>query len=70
MPEQKVSLAAFIVLAELLDQAFPDPMPVPDYLSHDCERAEQALDASLGKASFTSDPVLAQLFAMSHLPAK
>ena len=68
MTRQKVSLPRFIMVGELLDQAFPDPVPAPDYLSHQCELAEQALmgmNASLGS---TGDERLARLFAVALRP--
>jgi hypothetical protein len=36
----------------------------PDYLSHDCERAEEALLSSIGRTGRTDDKVLAELFSL------
>jgi hypothetical protein len=63
---RKVSTARFVMVAELLDHAFPRGAATPDYLSHDCERAEQALLSSVGRTGFTSDKLLAKLLAVSH----
>lgn len=68
MAEQKVTLASFIRVAELLDRAFPDSAAVPDYLSHDCERAEQALQRTVTRPGYTSDPLLARLFDVNLDP--
>lgn len=61
---QKVSAGRFVLVAELLDHAFPKAKATPDYLSHDCERAEQALLSSLGATCTTSDEALAKLLAL------
>jgi len=63
---QRVSAGRFVLVAELLEQAFPKAKATPDYLSHDAERAEQALLSSLGKTCTTRDEALAQLLALSH----
>ncbi len=63
---QRVSAGRFVLVAELLDQAFPKAEATPDYLSHDAERAEQALLSSLGSACTTRDETLAQLLALKH----
>jgi hypothetical protein len=63
---RKVSASRFVLVAELLDHAFPKQQATPDYLSHDCERAEQALLNAIGKSGYTSDKVLADLLALSH----
>lgn len=60
----KVSIARFVVVAELLDRAFPKAAATPDYLSHDCERAEQALLTSVGRTGRTNDKLLAELFSL------
>jgi hypothetical protein len=60
----KVSLARFVAVAELLDHAFPKAVATPDYLSHDCERAEEALLSSIGRTGMTDDKVLAELFSL------
>jgi hypothetical protein len=62
----RVSAARFFAVAELLDQAFPKANAVPDYLSHECEKAEQSLLTAIGKTAFTSDPLLAKLLAVTH----
>lgn len=63
---RRVSLSRFIAVAELLDHAFPDAVPVPDYLSHECERAEQSLLGAVGRSAETSDPLLAKLLGITH----
>ena len=65
-PVRRVSTARFVLVAELLDQAFPKAKATPDYLSHDCERAEQALLTSIGKSGYTKDKQLADLLVLSH----
>jgi hypothetical protein len=64
-PEQKVSLRRFIQIGEMLDHAFADPAPTPDYLAHQCELAEQALLRAQAALGSTADPLLAQLFALT-----
>lgn len=64
-PDRKVSLRRFIMVGELLDHAFADPVPTPDYLAHQCELAEQALLGSLASSGSTDDPMLAELFALT-----
>jgi len=63
---QRVSAGRFVLVAELLEQAFPKARATPDYLSHDAERAEQALLSSLGNSCTTSDESLAELLALKH----
>ena len=63
---RRVSAARFFTVADLLDQAFPKADATPDYLSHECERAEQSLLSAIGKTTYTSDPVLAKLLALTH----
>lgn len=65
---RKVCAAQFVMVAELLDQAFPKGPATPDHLAHHCERAELALLSSIGKTGFTSDKMLADLLALSHRP--
>ena len=65
-PVRRVSTARFVLVAELLEQAFPKAKATPDYLSHDCERAEQALLMSIGKSGYTNDKQLADLLVLSH----
>lgn len=60
-----VSLRRFIQLGEMLDHAFPDTLPTPDYLAHKCELAEQALLGAKGVSGSTADPLLARLFELS-----
>lgn len=64
-PEQKVSLRRFIQMGEMLDHAFSDPVPTPDYLAHECELAEQALLRVHAASGSTADPLLAQLFGLA-----
>jgi hypothetical protein len=63
---RRVSVARFVTVADLLDQAFPKANATPDYLSHECERAEQSLLTAIGKTASTGDPVLARLLALTH----
>lgn len=63
-PDQKVSLRRFIQVGEMLDHAFPDAVPTPDWLAHKCELAEQALLAARASSGSTADPLLAELFAV------
>jgi len=63
--DQKVSLRRFILVGEMLDHAFPDPVPAPDYLVHQCELAEQALLGARASSGCTADPLLADLFAIT-----
>ena len=65
MAERRVSLGKFILLSELLDQAYAGPTPTPDYLQHECERAEDALAQLGAKHGITGDATLAKLFALS-----
>lgn len=67
-PDQKVSLARFIMVSDLLDDAFADPSPVPDYLAHQCELAEQSLASLEAQQGSTRDRHLAALFALSLIP--
>ena len=62
----KVSVRRFVMTAELLDHAFAGPDPLPDHLAHECELAEQALDALTAKSASTGDMLLAELFALTH----
>lgn len=64
----KVSTARFVLVAELLDQAFAKAQAIPDYLAHEAERAEQALLESITPAAFTRDKRLADLLSLSHRP--
>jgi hypothetical protein len=64
--KQKVSLGRFIEMGELLDEAFPDPVPAPDYLAHECELAERALMSLSARLASTRDMKLSQLFAVPH----
>jgi hypothetical protein len=64
--KRRVSLGRFIEVGELLDEAFPDPMPAPDYLAHQCELAEHALMGLSARLASTRDPKLAQLFSVPH----
>jgi hypothetical protein len=66
MNKQEVSLRRFIEPGDLLDEAFPDPMPAPDYLSHQCESAEQALMGLSTRLASTQDAKLGQLFSVSR----
>jgi hypothetical protein len=61
---RRVSLRRFIQVGEMLDLAFPDPMPTPDYLAHECQEAEQALLKAQAAPCSTADPQLARLFAL------
>jgi hypothetical protein len=63
---RKVSTARFVMVAELLDQAFPKAPATPDHLAHHCDEAEQALLSSIGSLAFTSDKTLARLLAVNH----
>jgi hypothetical protein len=63
--DEKVSLRRFITFCELLDHAYPEPVPAPDYLMHECELAEQALFALRARSACTSDPRLAKLLAVT-----
>jgi hypothetical protein len=63
--EQKISLSRFVSIGELLDAAFPDPTPLPDYLAHECELAEHALVLSGAPHPSTGDRRLAALFALA-----
>jgi len=67
--EQKVPLQRFIRAGELLDAAFADPVPTPDYLAHQCELAELALLGVGARAATTEDATLAELFGATHRPA-
>ena len=66
MNKQKVSLGRFIEMGELLDEAFPDALPAPDYLAYESELAEQALMGLSTLLASTRDAKLAQLFAVPH----
>ena len=65
---RKVSTRRFVLVAELLDHAFPKAQATPDYLSHHCERAEHALLDHIGKSAFTTDERLAELLTLTHRP--
>ena len=67
--EQRISLRRFIVMCDLLDQAFAGPLPTPDHLAHECELAERALMGAGASVASTEDPVLARLFALTHRSA-
>jgi hypothetical protein len=64
--KQKVSLGRFIEMGELLDEAYPDPLPAPDYLAHQCELAEQALMSLSARLAVTRDMKLSRIFAVPH----
>jgi hypothetical protein len=66
--DQKVNLEQFIRAGELLDVAFPDPLPAPDYLAHHCELAERAVDSLIAAHGSTRDVALSRLFALRHVP--
>jgi hypothetical protein len=51
----------------MLEQAFPGPVATPDYLAHDCERAERALLSIAGRQLVGADPKLLRLLALSTL---
>ena len=63
--KRRVSTAEFVQVSELLEHAFPKADAVPDYLSHDCERAELSLLKTIGKAGDTDDANLAQLLGLT-----
>lgn len=63
---QRVDLAKFIQMSELLDEAYAGLKPAPDYLSHECELAENALSKLGSKFGTTSDSNLAALFALTY----
>ena len=63
---RRISAAEFVRVAELLEHAWPKESAVPDYLSHDCERAEQALLSAIGRLGYTGDAALAQLLGLTH----
>jgi hypothetical protein len=65
MIERRVTLGAFILLAELLEQAYAAPTPLPDHLAHTCEMAEGALSKLGARHGITRDAVLARLFALT-----
>jgi hypothetical protein len=67
--KQKVSLGRFIEMGELLDEAFSDALPAPDYLAHECEMAEPALMSLSARLSSTRGMKLSELFAVPHAPA-
>ena len=62
---RRVSASDLVRAAELLDIAFPLVRAVPDYLSHDCQRAEEALLTSIGKRGMTRDEDLALLLGLT-----
>ena len=62
---RNVSAAEFVRTSELLDSAFPKADAVPDYLLHECEKAEQALLGAIGKKGVTRDAELAAHFGLS-----
>lgn len=66
MTGQRVNVAEFIQISELLDQAYAGPKPAPDYLAHACELAEDALAKLGSKLGTTDDPNLATLFALTY----
>jgi hypothetical protein len=68
--QQKISLGRFIELGELLDEAFPDALPAPDYLAHKCEMAERALMSLSARLASTRDIRLSRLFAVRHADAE
>jgi pyrimidine operon attenuation protein/uracil phosphoribosyltransferase len=61
---RKLTTSEFVQLAELLDSAFPKAPAIPDYISHDCERAEAALAAARLQEADTGDEVLAKLLGI------
>lgn len=63
---RKVSTARFVATADLLNHAFPKEPATPDHLSHDCERAEEALLRETLKSCRTRDRKLARLLALTH----
>ncbi len=65
-PDQSATLRRFIQVGELLEQAFSDPMPTPDYLVHECELAEHALLQACARSGSTADAALAKLFAVTY----
>ena len=65
---RKVSTQTFVRTAELLENAFPRAAATPDYLLHECEKAEQALLNEIGKGGVTGDSDLAQRFGLSLRP--
>jgi hypothetical protein len=68
--DKKVCLRRFITFCDLLDHAFPEPLPAPDYLMHQCELAEQALFGVSVHVGSTSDPLLARLLAVTYRPKR
>jgi hypothetical protein len=65
--DRRVNLSRFILIAELLDEAYAGPAPLPDYLGHECGLAEDAL-SRLGAASGeTKDLKLMALFGLTYL---
>jgi hypothetical protein len=66
MTDRRVSLGEFILVSELLERAYAGPTPTPDYLQHECERAEDALAQLGAKRGITGDAALAKLFALSY----
>jgi hypothetical protein len=65
MIERQISLGEFILFAELLEQAYAAPTPLPDYIAHKCEMAEGALSKLGARRGITGDAVLAELFALT-----
>lgn len=63
---KRVNAGRFVLVSDLLGEAFPKDKAMPDYLAHDCERAEQALLIAVGKSGTTRDEFLAGLLALSH----
>lgn len=51
-------------VGRMLDQAFPGPVATPDYLAHDCERAERALLGAAGRHLIGADPDLLRRLAL------
>lgn len=64
---KKVSPSEFVLMAEILDKAFPSPPCVPDYLLHECEEAQAALLRAIGATGSTRDPKLAQMLSLKLL---
>lgn len=50
-------------VSRILDDAFSGPAAMPDYLRHECERAERALLTLAGGQVDAPDTLLKRLFA-------
>jgi len=62
---RRVSTARFVTTSDLLNHAFPKAPATPDHLSHECERAEEALLRATLKTCRTRDEALARLLALT-----